>query len=194
MRITGGIARGICLKAGNSLRPAMDRVREALFSHLGASIKDATFLDLFAGTGAYGLEALSRGASGGMFVEKVPRNAACIQDNLACVIKSMGIKTSPCQILIADVFKKCSRLPNRFDIIFIDPPYQITTLRANEIFSLVRDCLKSIQTSRVIFEMPAQFSPEPSGWRIEHCLGKSKARNELKIIIYSREKEEISQN
>ena len=79
MRITGGKARGIPLASpkGDATRPATDQLREAVFSSLGARIEGAQVADLFAGTGAYGLEAMSRGAIGGIFVEAFERAWAC---------------------------------------------------------------------------------------------------------------------
>ena len=70
MRICGGAARGITLRVpkGDLVRPATDGMRQSLFSSLGARVPDARVLDLFAGSGAYGLEAVSRGARAGMFV------------------------------------------------------------------------------------------------------------------------------
>src|ERR1700685_1093985 len=72
MRISGGQARGIELAAprGNAVRPATDGMRQAVFSSLGSRVEGARFVDLFAGSGAYGLEAFSRGASGGTVVER----------------------------------------------------------------------------------------------------------------------------
>src|SRR5258708_32993696 len=77
MRISGGIARGITLATpkGDATRPATDGMRQAVFSSLGASVVGARFLDLFAGSGAYGLEALSPGAASGVFVEQSPKAA-----------------------------------------------------------------------------------------------------------------------
>ena len=84
MRITGGIARSIRLKSpkGDFIRPSTDSSRERLFASLGTRVEHCVFLDLFAGTGACGLEALSRGASGGYFVELDRRAAKCIHENL----------------------------------------------------------------------------------------------------------------
>ena len=92
MRITGGQARGIplTLPKGDRVRPATDALRQAVFSSLAARVPGARFLDLFAGSGAYGLEALSRGASGGVFVEKDARTAGFIRDNITAVCKSLG--------------------------------------------------------------------------------------------------------
>src|SRR5512141_2656208 len=92
MRITGGHARGIplVLPKGDAVRPATDALRQAVFSSLAARVPGARFLDLFAGSGAYGLEAFSRGAAGGVFVEHNARTVAFIRQNIAAVAKSLG--------------------------------------------------------------------------------------------------------
>ena len=84
MRITGGLARGIplILPKGDAVRPATDALRQAVFSSLAALVPGATCLDLFAGTGSYGLEALSRGASTCIFVDEHRQANAVIQQNL----------------------------------------------------------------------------------------------------------------
>src|SRR5210317_1086641 len=92
MRITGGRARGIPLSTGRAkhVRPATDRMREAVFSSLGQRIEEALVLDIFAGSGSYGLEALSRGAKSVLFVDKHPQAVIALQQNLAVVLKSLG--------------------------------------------------------------------------------------------------------
>src|SRR4051794_7791924 len=92
MRISGGAARGIPLVTpkGDLTRPATDGMRQSVFSSLGAIVNGARFLDLFAGSGAYGLEAVSRGAAGGVFVEQNPKVAACVRQNIEAVCKSVG--------------------------------------------------------------------------------------------------------
>ena len=92
MRITGGKARGINLTTGRAahVRPATDRMREAVFSSLGKAVESASVLDLFAGSGSYGMEALSRGAGSALFVEKHPQAVDALQRNLDAVLKSMG--------------------------------------------------------------------------------------------------------
>src|SRR5580658_3909094 len=81
VRISGGLARGIELAVprGGAVRPATDGMRQAVFSSLGSRVEGARFVDLFAGSGAYGLEALSRGASGGTFVERSARASSCLR-------------------------------------------------------------------------------------------------------------------
>src|ERR1019366_4147641 len=97
MRISGGQARGIPLivPKGDAVRPATDGMRQAAFSSLGGYVTGARFLDLFAGSGAYGLEALSRGAAGGVFVEKNARAAACLRRNLAAGRQAACVGISP---------------------------------------------------------------------------------------------------
>src|SRR3954454_24471036 len=92
MRISGGAARGITLVTpkGDAVRPATDGMRQAVFSSLGARVAGARFLDLFAGSGAYGLEALSRGAIAGTFVEQNGKAVACLRQNIAAVCKSLN--------------------------------------------------------------------------------------------------------
>jgi 16S rRNA (guanine966-N2)-methyltransferase len=134
MRVIAGRAGGIRLdvpKAG--VRPTMDRVKAAIFSSLGESVIGARVLDLFAGSGALGIEALSRGAESAWFVEEDRKSAAAIERNL----KKVGLAG---RVLRQDVFQFLGRAPNltalsrqvssgaslSFHMIFADPPYQRT--------------------------------------------------------------------
>jgi 16S rRNA (guanine(966)-N(2))-methyltransferase RsmD len=119
MRVIAGSARGIRLKAvpGEGTRPITDRAKEALFSILGAETVDARFLDLFAGTGSVGIEALSRGAASATFVEKNPKALSTIRENLRRTrLGSYG------RVVRADVFKYLGRDPQCFDVIYVAPP------------------------------------------------------------------------
>lgn len=122
LRIIAGIAKGRTIKAvkGMKTRPTSDRVKEALFSILQDKIADAKVLDLFAGTGNLGLEALSRGARSAIFVEKDWDAIGVIRDN----INSLGLSEG--KLIKGDVFKVIDSLGKReqFDIIFADPPYR----------------------------------------------------------------------
>ena len=124
MRITGGRARGIPLQApsGASTRPATDRMREALFSSLGPSIEGCHVADLFAGTGSYGLEALSRGAASATFVERDRNALACLRRNLQAVLRSCQRPASAATIHSRDVHL-LKPAGQTFDLIFLDPPY-----------------------------------------------------------------------
>ena len=101
MRIAGGEWCGRTLKAppGDAVRPTQDRVRGALFSMIQAEIAGASFLDLFAGAGSVGLEALSRGAARATFVESNPRHAACLAAN----VSALGAEARA-EIVRADAF------------------------------------------------------------------------------------------
>ncbi len=120
MRVVGGIAGGIPLAVpkGAEMRPTMDRVRAAIFSSLAESVPGARVLDLFSGTGALGLEALSRGAASATLVEKEPRALKSIERNLQAARLTA-------KVIESDVFSYLDRLapPAGFELIFADPPY-----------------------------------------------------------------------
>jgi 16S rRNA (guanine(966)-N(2))-methyltransferase RsmD len=127
MRIIAGTFRSRQLKSlkGLALRPTSDRLRESLFNVLADRIPGCHFLDVFAGTGAVGIEALSRGAAGVVFIENHSPAATLIQQNL----DSLGV--SGCaRILKLDALRALQRLAEEhnlastpFDIVFLDPPY-----------------------------------------------------------------------
>ncbi len=121
MRIIAGTAGGHSLKVPPVVtRPTSDRVREALFSMLLSRLEGARVLDLFAGSGAFGLESLSRGAEEAIFVEENGSACSVIQDNLTKTRLAVG------KIMKGDVFATLRRLADngaQFDIIFADPPY-----------------------------------------------------------------------
>ena len=127
MRIIAGTFRSRQLKSlkGMAMRPTSDKLRETLFNVIGEMVVGARFVDLFAGTGAVGIEALSRGAHEAIFVEKHPPAAALIKKNLeslkirkdACVLKSDALQALK-QIAQEPVAESA-----RIDILFLDPPY-----------------------------------------------------------------------
>jgi 16S rRNA (guanine966-N2)-methyltransferase len=172
MRITGGNARGIPLivPKGDAVRPATDAMRQAVFSSLAAWMPGATFLDLFAGSGAYGLEALSRGAVGGVFVEKNARTAACIRQNIATVCKSLGRGVDTLQVINADA----THVPVQVapDLVFIDPPYEIIAEVAPKIFARLTELLAGKADPLIVFEMPGELNLSPAGWTCVKRLGK----------------------
>lgn len=135
MRISGGIIKGrkIKTKKGNSTRPLLSRIRKSLFDIIGEEIRGSKFLDLYAGSGAVGIEALSRGAKEAIFVEKDNLALRIIKENLdLCGLSHLAI------IYRKDVLKILSVLlkKERFDFIFVAPPYykemQNKTLRMLE--------------------------------------------------------------
>ena len=123
MRVTGGGARGRRLRAGSApgLRPTSSRVRQALFNLLGARITGCTFLDLYAGTGAVGIEALSRGAGQVVFVERDDASARRIHLNLdaAGVPGSGRVVVDAVETAIRDL--AAERI--HFEVVYADPPW-----------------------------------------------------------------------
>ncbi len=119
MRITGGRARGALLKSPpKNVRPATDRTRQAVFSRLGASIVGSSVLDLFAGSGSYGLEAISRGAIRCHFVEKNRKTLACLKENLNVLnktLKGQQAAQAVSRVTQQDVFKWWTESPEGFD-------------------------------------------------------------------------------
>ena len=121
MRVIAGSARSLPLKTLDTLdtRPTQDRIKETLFNILQADLPGCRFLDLFAGSGAIGIEALSRGARQAWFVEKNPKAAAVIRDNLAFTKLDANAR-----VLETDVISGLSALKSQsepFDILFMDP-------------------------------------------------------------------------
>jgi 16S rRNA (guanine966-N2)-methyltransferase len=117
VRVVAGEFKGRPLRAprGVRTRPTADRVREALFSMLG-DVSGARVLDLFAGSGALGIEALSRGAASVAFVEKDPRAVAAIRRNLEAV-------GATAEVTRRDVLTFLAAAEGRYDLVLIDPPY-----------------------------------------------------------------------
>lgn len=122
MRVIGGSAKRLQLKTleGFDTRPTTDRIKETLFNMISPYLCDCTFLDLFAGSGGIGIEALSRGAIEAVFVEKNPKAMACIRDNLKVTkLEKRGVTMQ------MDVFTSLRKMEGTkcFDYIFMDPPY-----------------------------------------------------------------------
>ncbi len=123
MRVISGRLKGrkIFAPKGFDLRPTSDRVKEAIFDILQNSVRDGVVLDLFAGTGALGIEALSRGAKRAVFVEASGRSLAVLRRN----IEAFRLHEES-EVLAADVatgIKALARRGEAFDLIFLDPPY-----------------------------------------------------------------------
>lgn len=174
MRISGGGARGITLAVpkGDAVRPATDGMRQSVFSSLGARVAGARFLDLFAGSGGYGLEALSRGAAGGTFVEQNAKAAACIRQNLTAVCKSLGRDTSGLSVLQADARTLPLGDGGVPDLVFIDPPYEIIAEIAPGLFARLATALAPNPDAIVVFELPGELDLAPPGWTLLKRLGK----------------------
>ena len=121
LRIIGGNWRGrrVSFPDADGLRPTSDRIRETVFNWLQAYSPGARCLDLFAGSGAFGLEALSRGAESVLFVERNPAAAAAIRTALEHFNATGG------QVMQADVLRFLEHPTGSYDIVFIDPPFDV---------------------------------------------------------------------
>ncbi len=129
MRIVSGYAGGIRLEVpkDDDIRPTEDKVKESLFATLG-DLRGRRVLDLFSGTGALGLEALSRGAVEVVAVEADARHGASIERNRAAVLKAMGTHAAGAahRLMLCDVKAALRQLPEAaFDLILADPPYHV---------------------------------------------------------------------
>ena len=123
MRIIAGTARSLPLKApeGMDTRPTTDRIKETLFNIIQDEVPGAYFLDLFAGSGQMGLEAVSRGARYAVFVDNGKKPAACIEENIRFTKFEHQTKLYPTEVLSA---LRAMEGKYQFDLIFMDPPYR----------------------------------------------------------------------
>ena len=160
-RIISGRAGSIVLDVPDAgTRPTSDRVRESLFGALESAdvLRGAAVLDLYAGSGALGLEAVSRGAASADLVEKSPRAASVAQRNAARVAKAVG---SDAAIHVhrssADAFLRAARGP--FDLVFLDPPYDVSETELASTLALLVPLLAA--GADVVIERAAR-SPEPT--------------------------------
>jgi 16S rRNA (guanine(966)-N(2))-methyltransferase RsmD len=120
LRILGGTLRGRTLEVAEGVRPSGARLREALFSIWGARVVGATFLDLYAGSGTVGLEALSRGAASALFVEPDRAARSRLERNLRLAAPgSTSVVARPSR----EALSALARQGARFDLLFVDPPY-----------------------------------------------------------------------
>jgi 16S rRNA (guanine966-N2)-methyltransferase len=145
VRVVAGTHRGRRLTAppGRSTRPTSDRVREALFSILGDAVEGATVLDLFAGSGALGIEALSRGASEATFVDSDGPAADAIRRNLA----ELGLHG---RVHRRDAFAWLDAAHPPYDLVFADPPYSSAGRTAGRLSELLPPLLR--ETSLTVTE------------------------------------------
>lgn len=166
MRVIGGTARGRRLLSPRGLgtRPTPDRVREALFNILGDTVCKALVLDLFAGSGALGIEALSRGASAAIFVD----SAASAVDYIRRNLENLGFNEKS-TVIKADsqaYLRKMALASGSFDLIFADPPYTINTNFYESLLVMVRKQGILKPRGRLIIEHPARGGEveAPAGW------------------------------
>jgi 16S rRNA (guanine(966)-N(2))-methyltransferase RsmD len=158
MRVISGCLKGRALVApkGRGVRPTSDQVKETLFNIIGSRIEQATFLDLFAGTGNVGIEALSRGAERAVFVEKHPAHVQILKRNLAaCAIESKSVVyCGDANKIIRVLRKECWQ----FQVLFLDPPYRQTRM-LRDLLSQLTEMACVAKTGLIITEHIHTFEP-----------------------------------
>lgn len=147
-------------------------MRQAVFSSLGGRVVDARFLDLFAGSGAYGLEAVSRGAAAGVFIEKSSKAVACLRANIASVCKSLNRSASDLNVIQMDALVAPLAKNATPDLVFVDPPYEIIEEISPGLFVRLTELLAAKEDPVIIFEMPGEIELTPPGWVAVRRLGK----------------------
>ena len=177
MRVITGTARGRKLKTPENydIRPTTDNVKEALFNIIQFDIEGRRILDLFAGTGQLGIEALSRGAASVVFVDQDRDAVRMVKENLkACSLQA--------EVRHEDALSYLRR-DGRFDVIFLDPPYDsnlyepaLETIKSVDKLSEGGIIICEARRERALPEMSAPYAK-----RKEYCYGK------VKLVIYSRE-------
>ncbi|MEE9178117.1 MAG: 16S rRNA (guanine(966)-N(2))-methyltransferase RsmD [Acidimicrobiia bacterium] len=161
MRIIAGSARGRRIKAPDTsrTRPVTDRAREAVFSAIGSWVNQAVVADLYAGSGSFGLEALSRGAGSVVFVENGRKALITLRSNIATV--ALGGR-----VVEATVESFLNRCDDRFDLVFMDPPWdQDTGIMERDLTTLDRLLLPSAEV--VVSRRHTDRIPDvPKTWRV----------------------------
>ncbi|MEN6586842.1 MAG: 16S rRNA (guanine(966)-N(2))-methyltransferase RsmD [Sulfuricella sp.] len=159
VRIVGGVWRSRLLPFPDvpGLRPTPDRVRETLFNWLGQLMDGKTCLDLFSGSGALGFEAASRGARQVVMVERDTKVARSLRDN------ATTLHAENCELVVADALKFLDKEMRRFDVIFVDPPYDLHLLP--RVLPLLRDRLTGDGTVYAESDTTLDAGPEWQVWR-----------------------------
>ncbi len=175
MRIIAGTARGRRLRspASGDTRPATDRVREAVFSSLGSLVEGADVADLYAGTGSFGLEALSRGARSALFVENGHRALDALKANIAAT----GLGGKVVRARVGDFLNRCD---HTFDLVFMDPPWDQPTKTMEEEMSRLDPYLRPGAIVVVSRRHTDRVPRHPETWRV----AAEKRYGDTRIIRY----------
>ena len=174
MRVIAGTHRGRRLEAPDTsdTRPVMDRVKESLFSSIVAEVPGAAVLDLFAGAGSFGIEAMSRGADSVVFVESARKALAALEANLATLRIEGDVVAGP-----VERFLEADR--RRFDLVFCDPPWPMASQTVADLLSQLVPRLDS-DTTVIVTRRTGDPVPEPVGLRIDDV----RAHGDTTIIRY----------
>lgn len=177
MRIIAGKAGGRRLKSPETkgTRPATDRVREAVFSSIGSWVEDSVVVDLYAGSGSFGLEALSRGAASAVFVEKARKALQALRAN----VKLVGLGGTVIESTVQDYLDKAN---HRFHLAFVDPPWDDPTSQLEDDLGKL-DRLLLPNSEVVISRRHTDRVPKrPENWRV----ATEKVYGDTRIIRYEK--------
>lgn len=174
MRVISGSARGLKLASldGDNTRPTLDRVKEALFSMLVPYLLDANVLDLFAGSGALGIESLSRGAASAVFVDMLPQAMDIVKENIS---RAKFENQASCKLMKASSYLDSAT--SVFDIVFLDPPYN---------GNLYEDCLKKLYENKLLNSdsiVVVEWDSELSSPSIPSCYEIIKERRYGRVML-----------
>ena len=163
LRVISGSAGGLLLQSPkrHELRPTQDRIRQVIFSSLAEAVPGARVLDLYAGTGSIGIEALSRGAAQAVFVEQNREAVDCIRENLRhCQLKGAEVRQADAMTYLAEAGEP-------FDLIFADPPYDKVRGTLNQHPLLARMAQRLCANGTIVWEHFAeQQLLETADWKV----------------------------
>lgn len=184
MRVITGIARGRRINApeGLDVRPTTDKVKEAVFSAIQFELQGTYVLDLFAGSGQMGIEAISRGASRAVFVDNSHKAIRCINDN----IRSVGFERQS-EVINRDSYDYIKLTRNTFDIIILDPPY-----RHSHIDNILPFAAKKVRDGGIViceYESEADEPSVPEGFTLRRTYRYGK----INVSILCKSSPEVSE-
>lgn len=185
MRVIAGIAKGHKLKtpAGDATRPPLDRQKEALFSMLGGRVEEADVLDLYAGSGSFGIEALSRGAKSAVFVDSSPEAAEVVHNNLEhtkLTDRGSMIRDNAVVFLARNASVGAS-----YDLIFLDPPFRIDMIDLAAVFEALRKGNLVRAGGLVVLRLFSKIEPPD---RPGFSLTKNRAYGDSRFLFYEAER------
>ena len=171
MRIIGGSFRGRKLRYGGDqrVRPMKDRVRESLFNLIGPSIRGKHAVDLFAGTGALGIEAISRGAVAATLTEQHYPTAKILRENVATLQLEPKVEAITADVFIW--FRRCPKLPETPWVVFCSPPYDFYVDRTEDLMELIAGLIEAAPAESIFaVEADTRFDfallPHASQWDV----------------------------
>ena len=156
MRVVAGIAKGQTLRAvpGTTTRPTSDKVKEAIFNRIGPYFEGGTVLDLFAGSGALGIEALSRGMDHAVFVDVEQKSVSIIHKNIQAT--RLDLRSEVYRSEARRALQALAKRNMRFDVVFLDPPYRMKI--GNEILQKLHElCLLNVEAI-IVWEHESSYT------------------------------------